>query len=385
MLNSETLEVAIGMAFLFLSVALICTAIREWLEGLLKWRAMDLERGLRTLLADPTGALTRQLLGHPLLDSLFAGQYDPTQLRSSWFAPGKGVQHMRLTHRRNLPSYIPATQFAVALLDWVARGPVGSGDDATAAVHPGPLSVAALRQSALCLESPSLQRAVLSALDHSAGDLARARQNVEQWFNGTMDRTSGWYKRRTQAVLFLLGLLVAGAVNIDAFHVMQRLTTDKAFREAVVRQSSDTLAIGAVPTVADAASATQATQTARIANAKQALELVALPIGWRSLTPDSPTPSAHERPNFSWAVPRQLCDADATTPCRLRDIGIGGWFAVIAGWLATAFAVMLGAPFWFDVLNRFMVIRSTVKPHEKSPEESSQDRQSPLADAAASN
>jgi hypothetical protein len=38
-------------------------------------------------------------------------------------------------------------------------------------------------------------------------------------------------------------------------------------------------------------------------------------------------------------------------------------------------AISLGAPFWFDLLNKFMVIRSTVKPHEKSPEESSEDRQ----------
>jgi hypothetical protein len=47
----------------------------------------------------------------------------------------------------------------------------------------------------------------------------------------------------------------------------------------------------------------------------------------------------------------------------------------IIGWLLTAFAATLGAPFWFDVLNKVMVIRSTVKPHEKSPEEDSEDRQ----------
>ena len=44
------------------------------------------------------------------------------------------------------------------------------------------------------------------------------------------------------------------------------------------------------------------------------------------------------------------------------------------GWLITALAIMLGAPFWFDVLNRIMIIRSTVKPHEKSPEEPSHRR-----------
>jgi hypothetical protein len=52
------------------------------------------------------------------------------------------------------------------------------------------------------------------------------------------------------------------------------------------------------------------------------------------------------------------------------------------GWLCTALAVMLGAPFWFDVLNKVMVIRSTVKPHEKSKEEASEDRQLPTTVAS---
>jgi hypothetical protein len=48
-----------------------------------------------------------------------------------------------------------------------------------------------------------------------------------------------------------------------------------------------------------------------------------------------------------------------------------GWLRKVGGWLLTAFAVSLGAPFWFDLLSRFMVVRATVKPHEKSPEEAS--------------
>jgi hypothetical protein len=38
----------------------------------------------------------------------------------------------------------------------------------------------------------------------------------------------------------------------------------------------------------------------------------------------------------------------------------------LPGWLLTALAVSLGAPFWFDLLNKLMVIRSTRKPDEKS-------------------
>jgi hypothetical protein len=53
----------------------------------------------------------------------------------------------------------------------------------------------------------------------------------------------------------------------------------------------------------------------------------------------------------------------------------GGWrlLQLFPGWLITALAISLGAPFWFDLLNKFMVVRSTVKPSEKSQTETSKD------------
>jgi hypothetical protein len=53
----------------------------------------------------------------------------------------------------------------------------------------------------------------------------------------------------------------------------------------------------------------------------------------------------------------------------IRDLIYAHWL----GWLLTAMAISLGAPFWFDTLNRLMVVRSTVKPHEKSREQESKD------------
>ena len=47
--------------------------------------------------------------------------------------------------------------------------------------------------------------------------------------------------------------------------------------------------------------------------------------------------------------------------------------STLIGWVLTGFAVTLGAPFWFDLLNQFMVIRSTVKPAEKSGVEGPKD------------
>ena len=53
-----------------------------------------------------------------------------------------------------------------------------------------------------------------------------------------------------------------------------------------------------------------------------------------------------------------------------RDSSV--WFRIF-GWFFTAAALSLGAPFWFDLLNKFMVVRSTVKPKEKSQDEASKD------------
>ena len=37
------------------------------------------------------------------------------------------------------------------------------------------------------------------------------------------------------------------------------------------------------------------------------------------------------------------------------------WFFSIIGWLITAFAVSLGAPFWFGLLNKLVALRSSGK------------------------
>ena len=360
MFNSETLEVAIGMVFLFLLMSLICTAVKEWIEALLKWRAMDLERAMRNLLDDPDGRTTQALYSHPIIYSLFQGRYDATQLRSSWLTMGTGAdQHMRLSARRNLPSYIPTAHFATAFIDLVARGATTPGS-AAATASAGPLTIALLRERAADLPE-HLGRTVIAGIDYANGDIAKVRKAVEQWFDGAMDRASGWYKRRTQALLFVVGLLAAVVLNVDALHILHRLTSDKTFRSVVVSRAAAAKA---------PASASAGDELATIESARGELDAVTMPIGWES-------PSANNDTFPLW--PTQFCSAKAVAgggiseDCRFPRGKAYSVTRVAIGWLITALAIMLGAPFWFDVLNRIMIIRSTVKPHEKSPEEPSQD------------
>ena len=43
----------------------------------------------------------------------------------------------------------------------------------------------------------------------------------------------------------------------------------------------------------------------------------------------------------------------------VSDWGVGGWITHALGWLFTAAAVSLGAPFWFDLLSRVARLRGT--------------------------
>lgn len=385
MFNSDTLEVGIGMVFMFLMMSLICTGIKEWIEGILKWRAMDLEQALRTLLNDPSGDLTAMLYEHPLISCLFIGGYDPRNLKkSSKFLTQMMLQvdasYMPLSKRRNLPSYIPAEQFAKALIDIVGRGPVTSSVDAASE---SPLTVEQIKERAIALAWPTLDRTFLTGIDYAQGNLNALTTNLSQWFNAAMDRTSGWYKRRTQAVLFVIGMLVAGILNVDALYVMSRLLTDKSFRQTVVtaaasvqppKEQQPAQAVPPQPAAgAGAASGplhsnndqdSSQSGKAGLGVALQAydqLETIGLPIGWR-------------KDGGTW-TPLQRCNPDPINEnCREPVYPL---IHVITGWFITAFAIMLGAPFWFDVLNRFMVVRSTVKPAEKSGEEASKESHNP--------
>jgi hypothetical protein len=54
--GSDILEVAIGIVFVFLIISIVCSAIREGLESILKTRAAYLEAGIRELLGDRAGS-----------------------------------------------------------------------------------------------------------------------------------------------------------------------------------------------------------------------------------------------------------------------------------------------------------------------------------------
>lgn len=331
MFGSSILEVAIGLVLVYLLLSLICTAVQESLEAYLKIRASNLEKGLRELLHDPAGSqLAKKLYNHPLIFGSFQGDYNPEKIRKLFST--------------NLPTYIPAANFAAALIDTIVRGPVAESTEEvtppTAELTFDSLHAAVSSSKTL---NASVQRILLIALDSAQGDLAKVQTNIETWFNNGMDRVSGWYKRRMQLVLIVIGLALAIILNVDSLKVATALYKNDALRAGAVAQAGAVVNNGSMsPALKD--------------EALSKLESLNLPIGWASAEKSDKTHLSEKMWN---ALP-------------------GSFF----GWLLTAFAISFGAPFWFDLLNKLTVIRSTIKPLEKIAKAVPEDRQQPSPPSA---
>ena len=305
MFNSGILDVAIGIVFVYLLVSLIVTAANELIAAVFKMRGRVLWQGLCTLLPTKSN-FARKIYEHPLIEGLSAA-------------------------RR--PSYIPSRTFALALLDVVSGGT-------------GEILKGKALEAKIDLLSEDLRRPLKLLLDESKGNLDHFKTQIEVWFNEAMARVSGVYKRKVQYALFFLSFLLAAWLNVDTIVLANRLSHDSALRSALVSQAAAAAKTAPTDRTTMGLGGPDAQQQLN-ATIKQ-LDELSLPIGW----------------------------ADPDDDLRLHFAELGWWGGLedifqrhFVGWMLTAFAGTLGAPFWFDLLNRFINIRSAGKAPEEKPKD----------------
>ena len=319
------LDVAIGLSFIFLLLSLLASAVQEFIAGIFGLRARTLERGLRNMLAGddgsrpsgnaapgPAGTLVEDLYLHPLIRPLYK--------------EGIGLGARR--DGRRLPSYIAPRSFALALVDTLAPGIAGTNADGTPKA-----SHDVLRETRALIDSaslpPTVKKRIDTLLDDARGDIDAFRHNLEAWFDDTMARVSGWYKRKTQIILLVIGVVVAIAINANTLTMGERLWKDPAVRGAVVGQATS---------VSDSTRGSTDLNTA--ADAVDGVVKLGVPMGW---------PKAADDP---------------------RHVSFGSWrdgLHAVVGWTLTIIAMALGAPFWFDTLSRLSRLRSSGKPETPLP------------------
>jgi methyl-accepting chemotaxis protein len=375
------LDVAISLTFIYLLLSLMGSGIKEGASALLNLRGKALINGLEGLLSDaPQSGKIVDFFGPfvgKMTDFLAASKVFGKRGQESANSNGSPAENAApadqsksqffesiITHHliappsgSSLPSYIAARTFSTVLIDTLINkgAETATFGDIQAAIKNLPEGRA---------------QKVLSALASQAGDdLTKFRDSVERWFDDSMDRVSGAYKRFATNFLLIFGLVVAMAGNIDTIALVHALWTQPALRaaasqsaaafyqstseaaQATAAAASDT-ATGASASAADAkAVATSAAATAlakSTEDSKRALKQLtdlALPIGWSAGTWSS---------MWDWKSPQWH------------------WYSIFAqffGWLITASAVSLGAPFWFDLLGDALKLRAAGPKPERSAKE----------------
>jgi len=215
------LDVAIGVTFLYLLLALIVTTVQELVASALRLRAQNLYQALEGMLKgeaqvrarDKTPAvdastLLAEVYAHPLIKNLRGKRlFSPSELA--------------------LPSYIPSKTFALALLDVLRRRSSLAGElGATKLLKGAREAVAAIADHADLKHALELifEQAEVKAtrLDE---EVELVTSGIETWFNDRMSRASGWYARKAQLLSLVLGLAVTAITNADSTRVVSALCT----------------------------------------------------------------------------------------------------------------------------------------------------------------
>ena len=361
MFGSATLEVILGMIFIFLLLSVICSTINEWIASSLNLRAKTMQSGIRRLLEDPDGKyLAKQFYDHPLI---------------------KGLSR---DNQKVLPSYIPAETFTTVLMDLLAPQEFGSAKplrevyaDIQKRLEQMSLEESAFGRSIMLLmDETGLSQEQLQELKDGWGQVDKlkaklnmlqdgnveeldlpqiqglmetitrseaklllaeqradqaiihARQKVGEHFDHAMDRVSGWYKRQSAVSIFGIALVATVFLNVDSISLASSLANNPTLRNTVIAAADN-----GVTDLTDTVSVV--TQSNGSQDLVDELNQLGLPIGWN----------------------------EQTTPKT-----VGDFINRFLGWIVTTVAVSMGAPFWFDILGKVSSVRIAGKKPDRMAE-----------------
>jgi hypothetical protein len=208
--NSTTLDVMVGLIFVYLLLAIMCSSINEWIASVFKLRSATLAVGIKQLLdgqAGPNGTTTTWLFDefqkHPLITGMKPGG----------------------TAASRLPTYIPSRAFAAAVMDIVTPN------------NPGPITFDNLKTGIGNLPDGDVKTSLLALIQNADNKLEKAQKNIETWYDDTMDQVSGWYKRKAALVTFFVAIFLTLCTNADTIQITRNLWTNPTVREQIVEQS----------------------------------------------------------------------------------------------------------------------------------------------------
>lgn len=359
------LDVAISMAFIFLLFSIIVSGAVELYQMITRRRSHFLRDSLEDVFNDRLNKnYAHVLYTHPLIDRLKekSSSY-PHYIPSTVFADAL-IDIVRLDGK------LPKIKFDATAGEFVVNTPGFTPD--TKEIHsekvlPGTGVVADFASSVEQMRESDLKQ-ILRTMLMGVEDYNGLKKSIIKWYDDYMGATSTWYKRSITKMLFIGGFIAAVAFNIDAISLAQDFYRDKLLREQVVNaaiayvEDDDNKPAPVTSpnynkdSVLAPMDCVLVQNTRAIESAYKDVGMLDIPIGWtvEEVVGKKNYPAFMAKKSwwqqvlpFSWEL--------------LKYIGMS-----ILGWLITAAALSYGADNWFNLLARFINIRSAIKPKDET-------------------
>ena len=286
---SSIINLVIGLIFIYFLIGLICSTIQELIAQLLDLRSENLEKWLKDTFRE--NQFGEKFLNHRLIDGL--------------------------TAQGRHASYIPAKVFSGVMLDLVNQ-------------KKGTYSLESLKDSIGESDLPDdFKRKLFQTISESKNGLDDLRKEIEGWFNDSMERISGTYKKKTQKILVFISFAVVTLLNVDTIQIIQYLYNHPAQSEALADRIGETIQeLDPAKAMADSLSKEEKIdlRIAELKGIQASLKDTQVPLGWQ--------------------------EGDGEISC-------GEVFRKVLGLLFSVVAGIVGAPFWFQTLNKLVNLRGT--------------------------
>jgi len=296
----QMLTIVLGIIFILLLLSLLASTIMELVSSFLQLRGKNLERALHNLLASSDADTEKTTLNAFMNNALY---------RQLSYKNGKKLK---------TPSYVSAQSFQSILFNILL------GDT--------PQEMNNIRNTITKLENQDLKAVLLQLLNESEDKLDNFKSRVHGWYNDVMDRSTAWYKQNTQKLLVMIGFALAVVFNADTIAIYQRLGSDPQALQQVVTMAEAYVARNDAESIQQHDPEFEKIYQDLKGLVQQDLEQARRPLG------------------LGW---------DNTD--EIMQMGALDWLTKLLGWVVTALAISLGAPFWFDLLKKIVNIRQASK------------------------
>jgi hypothetical protein len=294
MFDSPIFDTVFGIVIVYVVLSIVVSAIQECAAGLLQLRSKTLKRGIENLIGEDHATL---LYDHGLVRGL-------SRKRAGW------IDRVINGGKPRAPSNIPPATFGIALTDILT--------EASAETTP---TLDDVRHRVSRIADEDLQSALTALLRQTDFDIEDFRKRVARWFEDAMDRVQGWYARKARLWSLCVAAVLVVGLNADTLNIGNVLWENENLRARLIALAPKSV----TPAALDLDKA-----------------FAAIPLGW-------PCPKARRKAGESFCVFAREGDESMSGPVPLPRL---------IGWLLTIFAISLGAPFWFDLMNRLANLRS---------------------------